>query len=82
MDQHKNWDKIAKKLSSFSARIVLTAHPTQFYSPAVLDIIKELRSQIDENRIDAIDLTMQQLGLTSLINTDKPTPLDEAKNII
>ena len=82
VDQHKNWDKIAKKLSSFSARIVLTAHPTQFYSPAVLDIIKELRSQIDENRIDAIDLTMQQLGLTSLINTDKPTPLDEAKNII
>ena len=82
VDQHKNWDKITKKLSSFSARIVLTAHPTQFYSPAILDIIKELRNQIDESRIDDIDLTMQQLGLTSLINTDKPTPLDEAKNII
>ncbi|MGD1947211.1 MAG: phosphoenolpyruvate carboxylase [Croceivirga sp.] len=82
VDRHKNWDKIAKKLSTFSARMVLTAHPTQFYSPAVLDIIKELRSQIDENRIDDIDLTMQQLGLTSLINTNKPTPLDEAKNII
>ncbi|WP_343487860.1 phosphoenolpyruvate carboxylase [Allomuricauda sp. d1] len=82
VDQHKNWDKIAKKLSTFSARIVLTAHPTQFYTPAVLDIIAELRALIDENRIDDIDLTLQQLGLTSLINAKKPTPLDEAKNII
>ena len=82
VDQNKNWDKIAKKLSTFSARIVLTAHPTQFYSPAVLDIIKDLRAHIDKNEIDAIDTTLQQLGLTSLINTNKPTPLDEAKNII
>ena len=82
VDQHKNWDKIAKKLSTFSARIVLTAHPTQFYTPAVLDIITELRALIDENRVDDIDTTLQQLGLTSLINTKKPTPLDEAKNII
>ncbi len=82
VDQSKNWDKIAKKLSTFSARIVLTAHPTQFYTPAVLDIIKELQDLINENRIDDIDITLQQLGLTSLINTKKPTPLDEAKNII
>ncbi len=82
VNRSKNWDKIAKKLSTFSARIVLTAHPTQFYTPAVLDIIAELRALIDENRIDDIDLTMQQLGLTSLINAKKPTPLDEAKNII
>ncbi|MDT0622880.1 phosphoenolpyruvate carboxylase [Croceitalea vernalis] len=82
VDQSKNWDQIAKQLSTFSARIVLTAHPTQFYTPAVLDIISELRALIDNNRIDDIDLTMQQLGLTSLINAKKPTPLDEAKNII
>jgi len=82
VDQHKNWDKIAKKLSTFSARIVLTAHPTQFYTPEVLDIIDELRALIDENRVDDIDITLQQLGLTSLINYKKPTPLDEAKNII
>jgi phosphoenolpyruvate carboxylase len=82
VDQHKNWDKINKQLSSFSARIVLTAHPTQFYTPAVLDIISELRALIDENRVDDIDLTLQQLGLTSLVNAKKPTPLDEAKNII
>ena len=60
----------------------MTAHPTQFYTPAVLDIMSDLRSLIVDNKIDDIDITLQQLGLTSLINTQKPTPLDEAKNII
>ncbi|MBW8243784.1 phosphoenolpyruvate carboxylase [Muricauda oceani] len=82
VNRTKNWDKVSKKLSTFSARIVLTAHPTQFYTPAVLDIIAELRSLIHEDRIHDIDVTLQQLGLTSLINAKKPTPLDEAKNII
>ncbi len=74
--------KLLEKLSAFSARLVLTAHPTQFYSPAVLDIISKLRNLINDNSIDQIDLALQQLGLTSLINTKKPTPLDEAKNVI
>ena len=82
VNRTKNWDKVSKQLSTFSARIVLTAHPTQFYTPAVLDIIAELRSLIDNDRIHDIDVTLQQLGLTSLINAQKPTPLDEAKNII
>ncbi|MCG2460255.1 phosphoenolpyruvate carboxylase [Flavobacteriaceae bacterium F89] len=82
VDKSKSWDKISGKLSSFSARIVLTAHPTQFYTPAVLDIISNLRDLIPQNKINAINLTLQQLGLTSLINAKKPTPLDEARNII
>lgn len=82
VDKNKDWDKLAEQLSTFSARIVFTAHPTQFYTPEVLDIIAELRSLILDDRINDIDLTLQQLGLTSLINATKPTPLDEAKNII
>ena len=82
LDNGKKGQKISDNLSCFSARIVLTAHPTQFYSPAVLDIIGKLNSVIARNDIDQIDLTLQQLGLTSLINAKKPTPLDEAKNII
>ena len=35
-----------------------------------------------KTEIHDIDLTLQQLGLTSLVNAKKPTPLDEAKNII
>lgn len=80
--KNNRWDKVYKKLETFSARLVLTAHPTQFYTPAVLDIIAELRALILDNKIDEIDVTLQQLGLTSLINRRKPTPLDEAKNII
>ncbi len=82
IDGKKNEENISGKLSTFGTRIVFTAHPTQFYPPSVLDIISKLRSLITENDINGIDLTLQQLGLTSLINTKKPTPFDEAKNII
>lgn len=82
MEKNKSWEKVSEKLSTFSARIVLTAHPTQFYTPAVLGIMGNLRSLIVENNINEIDVALQQLGLTSLINAKKPTPFDEAKNII
>jgi phosphoenolpyruvate carboxylase len=82
IDNNNDWDSILDKLNSFSARIVLTAHPTQFYTPAILEIITNLRSLILEDKIDEIDVVLQQLGLTSLVNAKKPTPLDEAKNII
>ena len=82
VEQNKNWDKISDKLANFSARIVLTAHPTQFYTSSVLDIIDELRNLINDNKVNEIDTTLQQLGLTSLVNSKKPTPLNEARNII
>lgn len=82
LEENTQRDKITKKLETFSARIVLTAHPTQFYTSNVLDIIAELRKLIDNNQIDEIDITLQQLGLTSLVNAKKPTPLNEARNII
>jgi phosphoenolpyruvate carboxylase len=78
----KSREEIMEWLANFSVRIVFTAHPTQFYTPAVLDIIAKLRLLIKQNNIGDIDTTLQQLGLTSLINSKKPTPLDEAKNII
>ncbi|RLC53727.1 MAG: phosphoenolpyruvate carboxylase, partial [Candidatus Cloacimonadota bacterium] len=82
VEGRKNEDNIAEKLSNFSARVVFTAHPTQFYPPSVLDIISKLRTFITENDINNIDLSLQQLGMTSFINSEKPTPFDEAKNII
>ncbi len=71
-----------KKLSDFGVRIVFTAHPTQFYPLSVLDIIDNLRDQISKNDLSAIDISLQQLGMTSFINESKPTPFEEAKNII
>lgn len=82
LESRKNWHSIIEKLTDFSARIVFTAHPTQFYPPAALDIISRLRTLINDNQIDDIEITLQQLGLTSLMNAEKPTPLDEARNII
>ncbi len=82
VNKTRNWNAISRQLENFSARIVLTAHPTQFYTPAVLDIIAELRRLILDDKINDIDLVLQQLGLTSLINAKKPTPFEEAKNII
>jgi len=73
---------LSDDFSCFSARLVFTAHPTQFYSPSVLDIIGNLKSMITRNEINQIDQKLQQLGLTSLINAKKPTPFDEARNII
>ena len=48
-----NTDSIPKKLRDFSVRIVFTAHPTQFYSPSVLDIIGNLRELISGNDINS-----------------------------
>ncbi len=78
----KDGNVVLDKLATFSTRIVFTAHPTQFYPPSVLDIIAKLKPLIANNDINEIDLKLQQLGLTSLINSKKPTPFDEAKNII
>jgi phosphoenolpyruvate carboxylase len=69
-------------LANFQTRIVFTAHPTQFYPPSVLKIIARLRHFISGNDISSIDMTLQQLGLTSLLKSTKPTPLEEAQNII
>ena len=78
----KNKSKeILEKLSVFSARLVLTAHPTQFYPQAVLNIIGDLRKLIKKNDINHIDQVLQQLGMTSLLNAKRPTPFEEAKNL-
>lgn len=82
INTNKNKDELINQLSKFSARIVFTAHPTQFYPPSVLDIINRLRRLIRKNDIGRIDLLLRQLGLTSLLNQEKPTPFEEAKNII
>jgi phosphoenolpyruvate carboxylase len=69
-------------LNQIKLRIVLTAHPTQFYRPPVLDIMANMRQKIRENDLFAIDRLLHQLGLTSLINTQSPSPFDEAMNVL
>ncbi len=69
-------------LSRFNARLVFTAHPTQFYPPQVLRIISQLRRFIRRGDRRRVTETLQQLGMTSLLSSKRPTPLEEAHNII
>lgn len=73
--------ELLEKLSDFSIRTVLTAHPTQFYPGRVLAIITDLAKAIEENDIDLINSYLMQLGMTPFFNKEKPTPYDEAVNI-
>ncbi len=77
-----NFQALQDKMNDFKVRVVLTAHPTQFYTPAVLGIIAKLREQISQGRIEQVDALLHQLGLTSLVNSQSPTPIDEAHNIL
>ena len=71
-------DKLIKKLEDFKVRIVLTAHPTQFYPGRVLSIIGELEDAIRDSNLQKINELLQQLGRTAFVSKEKPTPYDEA----
>jgi len=71
-------DQLIKKLQTFKAKIVLTAHPTQFYQGRVLSIVSELETAIRDNDLDSINKLLQQLGQTTFISEEKPSPYDEA----
>lgn len=73
--------QIQKKLEEFSLRLVLTAHPTQFYPGSVLAIITDLTDALKENNINSIHELLQQLGKTPFFNKNKPTPVDEAVSL-
>lgn len=72
---------IENKLRNFSLRLVLTAHPTQFYPGPVLAIITDLIQALKKNEIDSLVLLLQQLGKTPFLNKEKPTPVDEAVSL-
>jgi phosphoenolpyruvate carboxylase len=74
--------QLAEKLRDFSVRLVLTAHPTQFYPGAVLGIINDLSRAIAENNVTLINQYLQQLGKTPFFKKQKPTPYDEAVSLI
>lgn len=70
--------QIKDKLKDFSLRLVLTAHPTQFYPGPVLAIITDLIEALKQNDINSINLLLKQLGKTPFFNKNKPSPVDEA----
>lgn len=73
--------ELMEKLCNFSLRLVLTAHPTQFYPGRVLAIITDLVEALKTNNINDIHLLLQQLGKTPFFNKFKPTPVHEAASL-
>jgi phosphoenolpyruvate carboxylase len=69
-------------IKRFKVRIVLTAHPTQFYPDNVLVIINELSKAIAHDDLDSIKKLLVQLGKTPFYKKEKPSPYDEAVSLI
>ncbi|OLY92181.1 Phosphoenolpyruvate carboxylase, type 1 [Cnuella takakiae] len=75
-------EALAEKLKDFAIRLVLTAHPTQFYPGTVLGIINDLSKALSENNAELVNLYLQQLGKTPFFKKQKPTPYDEAVSLV
>ena len=74
-------DQFDKVLENFGSKVILTAHPTQFYPGQVLAIITDLAAAIRQQDIATSRDLLQQLGNTPFFNSEKPTPYDEATNL-
>ncbi|MDC1108679.1 phosphoenolpyruvate carboxylase [Flavobacteriaceae bacterium] len=74
--------ELKKYIEDFNVKIVLTAHPTQFYPDNVLAIITDLTDAIKNNKLMDIRNYLTQLAKTSFFNSEKPTPYNEAVSLI
>ncbi len=80
--KYSKQDELAAKLEDFAIRLVLTAHPTQFYPGPVLGIINDLSRALEDNNTSQVNTYLQQLGKTPFFKKKKPTPYDEAVSLI
>lgn len=74
-------EEFKSDLDKFAVRVVLTAHPTQFYPSTVLAIINDLIKAIQKSDLLQIKLLLTQLGKTPFFKKERPTPYDEAKSL-
>jgi phosphoenolpyruvate carboxylase len=82
LNSEEEHEAFKQRIKDFGIRVVLTAHPTQFYPGNVLSILRDLERSIRKNNIQEINVLLQQLGLTPMYRRKKPTPLDEAVALI
>ena len=75
-------EALKEHLEKFKVRVVLTAHPTQFYPGTVLGIITDLTEAIQNNDLLLINQLLAQLGKTPFFKHEKPSPYDEAVSLI
>ncbi|ASG67352.1 hypothetical protein fh0823_26640 [Francisella halioticida] len=82
VERHDKQNSLTRALKEYKTRLVLTAHPTQFYAKLVLPIIHDLKKAIIDNDINKIQDIFLQMGKTRFSNKTKPTPEGEAISII
>ncbi len=89
-----SWGKISEKVKSrdlqtqmntlletFGIRLVLTAHPTQFYPGSVLAISNDLTEAINRGEVSMARDLLQQLGRTPFYRKEKPSVYSEALSL-
>ncbi|CEN37586.1 phosphoenolpyruvate carboxylase [Capnocytophaga cynodegmi] len=81
-ESQEKTEQLKAYLRYAKVRPVLTAHPTQFYPGTVLAIINDLSEAIKKDDILLIKNLLAQLGKTPFFKKEKPTPYDEAVNLI
>jgi phosphoenolpyruvate carboxylase len=69
-------------ISGNNIRLVLTAHPTQFYPGTILGIINDLNIAVRGNDITRISSILEQLAYSPFFNKRKPTTYYEAMSLI
>ncbi len=75
----KREDDLSKtSLEDYRIRLVLTAHPTQFYPSQIIGILQDLTVAIGNKDEESVGELLLQMAKTSFSNAHKPTPLDEA----
>jgi phosphoenolpyruvate carboxylase len=74
--------RLKEELQNYKVRIVLTAHPTQFYPQPILGIISELGDALRRNALQEIHELLKQMGKTRFQNRTRPSPLEEARRLI
>jgi phosphoenolpyruvate carboxylase len=71
-----------QQIRDYRIRLVLTAHPTQFYPSPILTILTQLTQALRQNDFKQISLLLLQMGKTSFKHRQKPTPYEEAHSLI
>lgn len=79
-DDHLEW-KLRHFLSTFGIRVVLTAHPTQFYPGRVLAISADITKAVAAKENSLVRDLMHQLSKTPFFRKQKPTPFNEAQRL-
>ncbi|MFT3742531.1 MAG: phosphoenolpyruvate carboxylase [Gammaproteobacteria bacterium] len=74
--------QFVKVVPDYQFRLVLTAHPTQFYSDPILIILTQLVRAFQGDNLKQISLLLLQMGKTSFKHRHKPTPYQEARSIV